>query len=73
MRTTHTILAGALLSGFAFGSDLDLSVESGGSNTVDVTAGNTVTYEVRGVLTDASTQGLAMFVFDLGKNNNQMF
>ena len=66
MRNTILIPAAiGLLTSTAFASDLDLSVESGGSNVVSVTAGNTVEYEVRGVLSDASTQGLAMFAVDL--------
>jgi hypothetical protein len=46
-------------------SDIDLRVTSGGTSVIWVQTGQTVTYEVRGELTDNLNQGLAFFAFDL--------
>ena len=49
----------------AFGTDLNVSVSSGGAGTVKVPVGSTVQYEVTGVLSDANNEGLAAVLFDL--------
>jgi hypothetical protein len=45
--------------------DLDVSVESGGSNTISVNPGTTVNYAVVAELTDLMNEGLAGVTFDL--------
>ncbi|RME41798.1 MAG: hypothetical protein D6788_00470 [Planctomycetota bacterium] len=55
----------ALWGATVMASGLNLRVTSNGSSTVDVSAGDTVNYEIRGVLTDTNNQGLALFGFDL--------
>lgn len=57
--------AGALLALPVAASDLDLSVESAGTNTITVGPGDAVSWSVVGELSDASNEGLAMFAFDL--------
>jgi len=46
-------------------TDLNLRVESGGQPAVTVSPGATVSYAVVGELSDAASQGLALFSFDL--------
>jgi hypothetical protein len=59
--------AGFLLAaaGPALATNLNLSVQSGGSNTVTVLPGANVPYSVVGVLSDAASDGLAAFSIDL--------
>ena len=52
-------------AGLGYASDLDLAVESGGATTIQVFPSETVTFAVRGELTDNDNQGLAMFAFDM--------
>ena len=47
-------------------TNLNLSVQSGGSNVVVVTPGTNVSYSVVGVLSDAASDGLAAFSLNLG-------
>jgi len=54
-----------LLSSATFAGDLNVSVESAGSNSVTVTPGTTVSYAVVGELTDLMNEGLAGVSFDL--------
>lgn len=61
-------LSGALLASLSLtfaASDLDLSVESGGANVVQVAPGAAVSYDVVGELSDALNEGLAGFRLDL--------
>ena len=44
---------------------LDLSLLSGGASTVSAAPGATITYELRGQLTNSQNQGLALFSIDL--------
>jgi len=46
-------------------ANLNVSISSGGSNSVVVNPGATVNYDVAGVLTDALNEGLALVIFDL--------
>ncbi len=56
----------ALTESTGRGVDLDISVTSGGSNTVTVVpCGGTVDYAVTGVLGDSNNLGLGGFLFDL--------
>jgi hypothetical protein len=65
-RIQTTIVLGAgLLTAPTLADDLDLSVESSGSNEVWVQAGDTVNYAVVGELAGTDNQGLAFFTFDL--------
>jgi hypothetical protein len=59
--------AGFLLTaaGPALATNLDLSVQSGGSNVVTVLPGANVPYSVMGELGDAASDGLAAFSIDL--------
>jgi hypothetical protein len=52
-------------AGPALATNLNLSVQSGGSNTVTVLPGTIVPYGVVGVLSDAASDGLAAFSIDL--------
>ncbi|MHC5210739.1 MAG: hypothetical protein ACYTG2_08480 [Planctomycetota bacterium] len=62
----RVLLLGVLLSTpAALASDLDLSVEALGSNSISVGPGDVVDWSVVGVLSDTGSQGLAMFVFDV--------
>lgn len=60
------ILASALLSAaVASASDLNIDVRSGGSSSIKVFPGATVSYEVVGELSDAANEGLGLVLFDL--------
>ena len=52
-------------AGPALATNLNLSVQSGGSNVVTVLPGTIVPYGVVGVLSDAASDGLAAFSIDL--------
>jgi hypothetical protein len=52
-------------AGPALATGLNLSLQSGGSNTVTVLPGTLVTYNVVGVLSDSASDGLAAFSLDL--------
>jgi len=66
LRPALSVLAtGAALALPVAASDLALSVESGGSNTITVGPGDAVSWSVVGELSDASNEGLATIVFDL--------
>lgn len=59
-------LSAALLSHAVAGAtDVDLSVESGGNNSVVATPGSTVNYQVVGVLSDNLNEGIASVLFDV--------
>ena len=49
----------------ATATDLDISVESGGLNSITVSPGQVVSYDVVGELTDSLNEGLALFSVDL--------
>jgi hypothetical protein len=55
----------ALLVPAAIAGDLNVSVESAGSNHISVNPGTTVNYSVVGELSDLSNEGLAGFTFNL--------
>ena len=70
MRYAKTRFAGVLAAvGLAaasvYGTDLNVSVRSEGSNTVTVAPGAIVVYEVSGILSDSLNEGLALVLFDL--------
>lgn len=66
MKNLLTTTAVALtLAAFAAATDIDLSVESGGTNLVQALAGTTVDYQVFVELSDAENEGLALLCFDL--------
>ena len=65
MKHLISISLCALATSTAHASDFDLRVSSGGANVIWVQTGQSVTYEVRGELTDNLNQGLAFFAFDL--------
>ncbi|MDF1800455.1 MAG: hypothetical protein P1V81_14860 [Planctomycetota bacterium] len=59
------LLAAGVLPAIATASDLDLSIESGGQNSLTVSPGQLVAYDVVGELTDSLNEGLALFSIDL--------
>lgn len=65
-------LALAACAPVAAASDLNLSIESGGSNTVTVPPCSTVNYSVVGELSDNLNEGLALFVFNLAFNGGDL-
>jgi len=66
MKHTYPIAAALLFfTPAALASDLDLSVESSGSNTVSVAPCSPVFYSIVGELSDGANGGLASFCFDL--------
>lgn len=64
-QTLRPLGAMLLLAPVAAATDLDLSVESSGSNHIVVGPGQSVSYSVVGVLSDDNNEGLALFLFDL--------
>ncbi|MEE9296703.1 MAG: thrombospondin type 3 repeat-containing protein [Phycisphaerae bacterium] len=65
-RFVGVLAIATLICSTAMATDLNVSVTSGGSDTITVVpCGGTLAYEVRGVLTDSGNLGLAGFVFDL--------
>lgn len=58
-------LALGALPAVATATDLDISVESGGLNSITVSPGQVVSYDVVGELTDSLNEGLALFSVDL--------
>lgn len=65
MRAGWIVLACAALASPAAATDINLSVESGGGNTVTVAPGDIVNWSVVGELSDAANEGLAFFVLDV--------
>lgn len=66
MKRLLTIaLAAGFSGGAALASNLNTSVESDGSNNIDVAPGQVVTYEVIGELDDMLNVGLALAGYDL--------
>lgn len=57
--------AAAAVGSTATASDLDVRVESGGSSSIVVRPGETISYDVIGELTDNLNQGLGLVLFDL--------
>ncbi len=52
-------------SGAAWATNLNVSVTSGGLNTVTVDTSSPVNYEITGVLSDGLNEGLALFLLDV--------
>ena len=65
MRLPQIAAALALLVPAAKAGNLNVSVESAGSNHIQVNPGTTVNYSVVGELSDLSNEGLAGFTFNL--------
>lgn len=65
MRRVFTLAMALAFTGAVSAADLDISVESGGSNSVTVGQGETVDWEIVGVLSDDLNEGLALFGLDL--------
>lgn len=65
MRTSVLLTAALLFPAAATATDLNVSVQSGGSNTIKVFPGQTVNYDVIGELSDAANEGLALVLVDL--------
>ena len=65
MKRALGLALGLCLVGSAAATELDLSVESGGSNSITVAPGEVVNYEVIGSLSDDVNEGLALAGFDL--------
>lgn len=66
MKTLSITLSSALLLTQAAGAtDINLSVQVGGSNSATVTPGATVNYDIVAELSDAANEGLAFFSIDL--------
>lgn len=65
MNRLTSLLTVCALGTAASASDLNLSIESGGSNAVTVSPGEIVTYNVVGELSDSLNEGLALFSIDL--------
>ncbi|MCH8253342.1 MAG: hypothetical protein IID36_12915 [Planctomycetes bacterium] len=77
MRYAKTRFAGVLAAvGLAaasvYGTDLNVSVRSEGSNTVTVAPGAIVVYEVSGILSDSLNEGLALVLFDLSYSGGNL-
>lgn len=65
MRPARILIACAALAPWAAASDLNLSVESGGANSIVVAPGDSVSWSVVGELNDGLNEGLAFFVCDV--------
>jgi len=66
MLRKSVLFTAALFSpAVATATDLDVTVQSGGSSTIQVFPGETVNYDVVGELTDALNEGLALALLDL--------
>ena len=63
------ILAGAwaalAVAGSAAATDLNITIQSGAQNVIDVAPGASVAYTITGTLSDSASLGLAMFSLDL--------
>lgn len=64
-RFAGVLAAVGLAAASVYGTDLNVSVRSQGSNTVTVAPGAIVAYEVSGTLGDSLNEGLALVLFDL--------
>jgi len=64
-RVLGTGMAVALFGSTALASGLNMRVVSNNSDSIQVGPGETVNYQVLGVLTDTNNQGLALIGFDL--------
>ncbi len=64
-KTLLALTLAATTCGLSLGTDLDLTIVSGGASSITVDTGDMVTYGVYAETTDANHQGLAMFAFDL--------
>ena len=60
-----SLAVAALAASSALASDLAITVQSGGSSSVSVAPGATVSYRVTAELSDAQNEGLALIVLDL--------
>ena len=65
MRSLWIAIGLAALAPIAAATDLNLSVESGGTNGIVVAPGDSVNWSVVGGLSDGANEGLAFFVFDV--------
>lgn len=65
MRKLLSVLVAGAVAAPALASNLNVSVKSGGSSTVNVAPGATVNFTVEGILSDTLSEGLALVGFDL--------
>jgi hypothetical protein len=65
MKSLWIVIGLASLAPIAAATDLNLSVESGGTNAIVVAPGDSVNWSVVGALSDGANEGLAFFVFDV--------
>lgn len=65
LRKSVLITAALFSPAVATATDLDVTVQSGGSSTIKVFPGQAVPYTVTGQLTDAANEGLALVLLDL--------
>lgn len=65
MKRLLCLLAAGAAPALASASDLDIRIESGGQTNITVSPGQTISFDVIGELTDASSEGLALFSIDL--------
>ena len=65
MNRLLSCLAFGALPALGMASDLNLSIESGGQNSITVSPGQVVSYDLVGELSDSLNEGLALFVVDL--------
>ncbi len=64
-KTVLTAGTALCLSALALASDVNLSIENGGTNMVNALVGTQVDYEIWAELSDNNNQGLALLCFDL--------
>lgn len=65
MRILLSVLVAGAVASPALASNLNVTVKSGGSSSVNVAPGATVNFTVEGILSDALSEGLALVGFDL--------
>lgn len=65
MKKMLGILVAGAMATPALASNLNVTVKSGGSSTVNVAPGATVNFTVEGILSDTLNEGLALVGFDL--------
>lgn len=64
-RSSTAVLVGSVLTLSASASDLDVTVTSNGQSAITVQPGDAIPYTITGELSNANSQGLGMFTFDL--------
>lgn len=67
-----TLASALLAAGPAAASDLSLSIQVSGQNSVNVLPGEVLVYSVVGELSDNANEGLALFCFDLVFNGGDL-